>query len=175
MLWYHGGYKYIDKINLKRGNKRTDFGRGFYLGSSFEMAKTWALDRFPPNGEAPTIICYEVDDAVFSGGALDLLRFDAPSKEWLEFVKLNRRKDLSQTAEPRHSHDMVFGHIANDMAADTIEAFVKEEIGWEEALKQIKTVPDVFQLSLHTPLSLEYIKVLKYWQLVGDEWKQLES
>lgn len=44
MLWYHGGYKYIDKINLNRGNKRTDFGRAFYLGSSFEMAKMWAKE-----------------------------------------------------------------------------------------------------------------------------------
>jgi hypothetical protein len=171
MLWYHGSYKFIDKINLKRGNKRTDFGRGFYLGSSFEMAKMWSIDRFPPNGEAPTIMCYEVNDTVFSDDVINLLRFDTPSKEWLEFVKLNRRKDLSQNAELRHTHDMVFGHIANDMAADTIEAFVKEEIRWEEALKQIKTVPDVFQLSLHTPLSLEYIKMLEHWQLSDEEWR----
>jgi hypothetical protein len=31
MLWYHGGNKKIDKINLKRDNKRTDFGRGIIL------------------------------------------------------------------------------------------------------------------------------------------------
>lgn len=174
MIWYHGTYKVIQQINLNRGNKRTDYGRGYYLGDSFELAKKWATGRFPVKGEAPTVMCYEVDNVIFAGGVLDLRRFDTPSKEWLDFVKLNRRKDLSLSTEPRHSHDMVFGHIANDMAADTIESFVKGEIEWEEALRQIKIVPDVFQLSLHTPLALQYIKIMDCWQLLGEQWQQIK-
>jgi hypothetical protein len=117
---YHGTYKEIRQINFKRCNKRTDFGRGYYLSDSFELAKKWAVLRFPRRGVAPTVVCYEVDESIFVAGTLDFLRFDEPSKEWLDFVKLNRRKDLQQTTEPRHSHDAVYGHIADDLAAETI-------------------------------------------------------
>ena len=171
MVLYHGTYKFIEQINLKRGNKRMDFGQGFYLGDNLQCAKDWAADRFPEKGVSPTVMVYEVDDVIFTAETLDLLRFDTPSKEWLEFVELNHRRDLPKSEEPRHSHDMVYGRVANDRAADTIAEFVDGDIPWEEALKQIKTVPDVFQLSLHTPLSLEYIKAIEFWQLLNNEWQ----
>jgi hypothetical protein len=174
MVWYHGTYKVIHQVNLKRGNKRADFGRGFHLGDCLSTAKNWAIDRFPPNGEAPTVMCYEVDDAVFSTGVLNLRRFDEPSKEWLEFVQLNRRKDLTKTTEPRHPYDAVYGHMADDRAADTVAEYIKGIITWEEALKQIKTVPDAIQFSLHTPLALEYIKPLEVWQWSDGQWNDKE-
>jgi len=171
---YHGTYKTISRVDLKRGNKRVDFGRGFYLSDSFDAAKWWAVKRFPEKGGvAPTIMCYEVDDAVFTSSEINLMKFGKPSKEWLEFVKLNRRKDLPKSDEPRHFYDVVYGHIADDLAADTIAEYVEGNVTWDEALSQIKTVPDVRQMSLHTPLALQYIKVREVWEHSDGEWRSV--
>ena len=43
MNLYHGSTMVVRKPNVKRGRKRTDFGRGFYLTTNFEQARRWAL------------------------------------------------------------------------------------------------------------------------------------
>lgn len=41
MLLYHGSYAKVENIDLKKCKQGKDFGRGFYLTSSYEQAKNF--------------------------------------------------------------------------------------------------------------------------------------
>lgn len=45
MLLYHGSYTGISKIDLDKCTRGLDFGKGFYLTSSFEQAYAY-VSRF---------------------------------------------------------------------------------------------------------------------------------
>ena len=45
MVLYHGTNQIIREIDLSKGNLRTDFGKGFYLGSNLGVARDWAKGR----------------------------------------------------------------------------------------------------------------------------------
>lgn len=62
-------------------------------------------------GEA-TLTIYEFDESILTAlSDLKVMIFENYSKEWAEFIMMNRRnKDL----EPMHDYDIVYGPIADD-------------------------------------------------------------
>ena len=178
MTLYHGSNEIIFKIDFSKSNLRTDFGKGFYMGSKLGEARNWAIGKAGFSG-TPTIMRYTVDNRVLRDVDVNPKRFDQPNIEWLEFVKDNRRKysvDGNQK-EPRHSYGAVSGPIADDMANIVVARYCNGEIDVTEAIRLIRTIPSVFQLSLHTPLALSYIKSSEYQQQMKNgkwsAWKNL--
>jgi hypothetical protein len=57
----------------------------------------------------PTVLTFEVDEQQMN--QLKVLRFDAYTFEWAQFILMNRRND---TNKPMHDYDIVYGPIAND-------------------------------------------------------------
>jgi len=100
------------------------------------------------------------------------LRFDHPSKQWLNFIRDNRRINPvnSNLTEPRHKYDVVSGPIANDKVADVVAVYCLGKISAEDAILKVKALPSVFQLSLHTTLAFSYIKSVAYSQRIGAKW-----
>ena len=177
MTLYHGTNEIITKIDFSKSSLRTDFGKGFYMGSKLGEARNWAIGKAGFSG-TPTIMRYTVDNNVLKDVSVNPKRFDHPNVEWLEFVKDNRRKQAidGNQAEPRHSYGAVSGPIADDLANIVVARYCNEEIDVNEAIRLIRTIPSVFQLSLHTTLALSYITSTEYQQgLQNDKWSKWTS
>jgi hypothetical protein len=176
MILYHGTDQKIDTIDFAKSRLRTDFGRGFYLSDKLVNARAWAIDKSGILGIA-IVLRYEIDDAILNNFKIKTLRFDKPSVDWLNFVRNNRRRvspDANQQ-EPRHSYDVVFGPIANDKVAIAVDKYCRGLLTAEETLKEVKTIREVFQMSLHTPLALTYIKSVTFSQHIDRQWTTFQK
>lgn len=171
MLFYHGTNDMIGYIDLDKCRLRTDFGKGFYISSKLAPAREWAVSKSGYSG-VPTVMRYEINKDIWSDGSLRILRFDNPSKQWLDFIRDNRQVNLVSaiSSEPRHTYDVVSGPIANDKVADVVAVYCLGKINAEDAISKVKALPSVFQLSLHTALALSYIKSVAYSQRKGGKW-----
>ena len=171
---YHGTNEIIRFIDFDKSNLRTDFGKGFYMGSKLGEARKWADGKAGFYG-IPTIMRYSVANNVLLDDCVNPMRFDQTNDDWLEFVKENRRKHTCGDShnEPRHSYGAVSGPIADDKANIVVARYCNGEIDVQEALLLIRTIPNVFQLSLHTPIALTYITSVEYQQkLMGEKWSK---
>jgi hypothetical protein len=115
---------------------------------------------------------YEISEGIWNNDSLNILRFDYPSKQWLDFIRDNRRVNPVNisSSEPRHTYDVVSGPIANDKVADVVAVYCLGRISAEDAISKVKALPSVFQLSLHTALALSYIKSATYSLRKGGKW-----
>ncbi len=111
MKLYHGTNSDIEAIDLTRGLRYKDFGKGFYATPDRTTAIRMAQKRARLFGGAATLITYEFDELTLPLG-LKIKRFhEQASVEWLLFVDANRdRKNVT----PIHNYDIVIGPIAND-------------------------------------------------------------
>lgn len=111
MTLYHGTNADIETIDLTRGLRHKDFGKGFYLTPDRDTAIRMAQKKARLFGGTATLITYEMDEAALQSG-LNIKRF--PEKacvEWLVFVDANRDR---KTVTPIHNYDIVIGPIADD-------------------------------------------------------------
>lgn len=111
MTLYHGSNEDIERIDLTKGLRYKDFGKGFYVTPDRMTAVRMAQKKARLLGGTPTLITYEM-------GELDLqkdLKIKVfPEKacvEWLLFVDANRDR---KNAVPIHDYDIVIGPIADD-------------------------------------------------------------
>ncbi len=58
MIIYHGSKDIIEKPEFGKGNKKNDYGLGFYCTENVELAKEWACSNNETNGYANQ---YEID------------------------------------------------------------------------------------------------------------------
>ena len=111
MTLYHGSNTDIDRIDLTRGLRHKDFGKGFYLTPSRDTAVRMAQKKARLFGGKATLITYELDEAALTSDLKVKVFPEKACVEWLLFVDANR--DRKNTA-PIHDYDIVVGPIAND-------------------------------------------------------------
>lgn len=110
MKLYHGTNADIESIDLSRGLRYKDFGKGFYATPDRDTAVRMAQKRARLFGGTATLITYELDEPLPQN--LNIKRFpEIASVEWFLFVDANR--DRKHTT-PVHNYDIVIGPIAND-------------------------------------------------------------
>lgn len=105
MILYHGSNIEIKDIDLSKSKVGKNFGCGFYL--SDEKASE----------------------------VLNVLTFDAYTKEWAEFVLMNRK---NRTRVQAHEYDIVIGPIANDAVGLQIRRLTSGLIDMEKFLAELK-------------------------------------
>jgi len=173
MLFYHGTTEVIGGIDFSKCRLRTDFGRGFYISSKLGSARDWAVGGSGFSG-VPTVMRYEISPDIFNDTVLNILRFDKPSTQWLDFIRDNRRRDIANNGvlELRHDYDIVSGPIANDKVADVVDQYCKGRISAEVAIARTKALPSVFQMSLHTKQALKYIIAATYARRESGKWSE---
>lgn len=111
MILYHGTNSDIDAIDLSRGSRYKDFGKGFYLTPDRRTAERMAKKKARLFGGVPTLITYHLDDSVMDAG-MKVKRFpEKASVEWLLFIDANRERTHSEVI---HDYDIVVGPIADD-------------------------------------------------------------
>ena len=138
MLLYHGSNLIVNEPRLLAGQRPLDFGAGFYTTTNMEQARDFAqkvvrrsFKQGLPAGD-PVVSMYEFDEAV-AIKSLKVLRFDATSPEWLEFVVQNRMGKY--TGE---QYDLVVGAVANDDVVPTIVTYMDGMLTFEACLAQLR-------------------------------------
>ena len=64
MRLYHGSNQDIESIDLAKGMRHKDFGKGFYLTPNRATALRMAQKKARLFGGVPTLISYELDESV---------------------------------------------------------------------------------------------------------------
>lgn len=111
MRLYHGSNQDIETIDLSKGLRHKDFGKGFYLTPQRETAIRMAQKKARLFGGTPTLLTYELDEAALDSGLNVKVFPEKACVEWFLFVDANRdRKNVT----PVHDYDIVAGPIADD-------------------------------------------------------------
>lgn len=111
MILYHGTNQDIETIDLSKGLRHKDFGKGFYLTPDKTTAIRMAQKRARLFGGVATLITYEMDDSALQSDLKVKIFPEKACVEWLLFVDANRDR---KNEKPIHDFDIVIGPIAND-------------------------------------------------------------
>ena len=129
MILYHGSYLEITTPDLKHSRTAVDFGRGFYTTPLLEQAIKWC-GRFKRRGKDGIVSRYEFDERGFN--ELKVLKFEAYSEEWLDFILACRSGNDSSC------YDIVVGGVANDKVFNTVELYLDSLIDKAEAIRRLR-------------------------------------
>ena len=145
MILYHGSYIEIPEPDFRYSRLNVDFGRGFYTTPIHEQAFKWC-SKFRHRGRDGIISCYSFDE--YACNDMNILKFDAYSEDWLEFILTCRSgKDVS-------SYDIVEGGVANDQVFNTVELYFDGLIDKTEAIKRLRYEKPNMQICLRTKEAL---------------------
>lgn len=156
MLLYHGSNITVQNPQIIESDRRLDFGKGFYLTSSFEQASRWAeLTVKRRDSGKPVVSVFEFDESQLAN--LKVLRFNQAQKEWLEYVTLNRKnQDI-----PNDNYDIVIGPVANDRTMPVISLYFAGIYDIEETLKRLMPQKLHDQYTFRTETALKALKFLE--------------
>lgn len=149
MTLYHGSYLEIAKPDLKHSRPNVDFGLGFYTTPLYEQAAKWC-GKFKRRGKEGIISCYDFDEKVYE--LLKVLKFDAYSEEWLDFI-LNCRRGKDDT-----DYDIIIGGVANDRVFNTVELFFDGLIDKSEAINRLRYEKPNLQICFRTEKALKHLQ-----------------
>jgi hypothetical protein len=135
MILYHGTNADIDSIDLSKGLKYKDFGKGFYLTPNRETAIRMAKKRARLFGGTATLITYELDESVLQSDLNVKVFPEKANVEWFLFVDANRDRNHQQ---PIHDYDIVIGPIANDGVVLQLTNYREGIYSPEEAAKLLQ-------------------------------------
>ena len=157
MILYHGTNNAFDTIDLTKSKPNKDFGQGFYLSREYSQAMEMAKTKFDQIKTGfPTVLTYEVDEQQMN--QLNVLRFDAYTFEWAQFILMNRRND---TNNPMHDYDIVYGPIANDKVGVQLWKFENQMIDLETFTRNLHRMESItFQYFFGTERAIKLLKKL---------------
>lgn len=156
MLLYHGSNVEVSNPQILESDRRLDFGKGFYLTSSFEQAKRWAelTVKRRETGKA-TVSVFEFDENSVSD--LKILHFTQAQKEWLEYVSMNRKNQII----PNDNYDIVIGPVANDRTMPVISLYFAEIYDIEETIKRLMPQKLCDQYTFRTEKAIKKLKFVE--------------
>ena len=153
---YHGSTVNIEVIDLQKSRPNKDFGRGFYLSADRQQA--WRMGEFKAltEGGEPVMNEYLFDETLLSSKKLRVLTFEGYTKEWADFIFLNRN---NKTDKPAHDYDIVYGPIANDRVGVQIGKYEAGDITLEQFLQNLKYMKGVtFQYYFGTEIAISKLQ-----------------
>ena len=151
MILYHGSYLEIPNPDLKHSRANVDFGLGFYTTPLYEQAEKWC-NKFKRRNKNGFISCYSFDETTYNH--LNVLRFDAYSEEWLDFI-LNCRSERDTT-----DYDIVIGPVADDTIARLLRLYIENFISEEQLLRELTFSKVTSQYFFHSEAAIKMLKRL---------------
>ena len=156
MLLYHGSNIEVSNPQILESDRRLDFGKGFYLTSSYEQAKRWAELTVKRRGSGKEIVSvFEFDNSLTSD--LKILHFTQAQKEWLEYVTMNRKNQVI----PNDDYDIVIGPVANDRTMPVISLYFAGIYDIEETIKRLMPQKLCDQYTFRTENAIKKLKFLE--------------
>jgi len=154
MKLYHGSTQIISLPKIIIGGHFLDFGYGFYTTTNKEQAIRWAgIKKHRTKSQNAYLNIYEINDNIFD--SFSILRFENPSREWLEFVIGNRQGTIT------HNYDFVCGPVANDTLYQAFTLYEAGVLSVEETVARLKVHKLFDQISFHTEKVLEKLSFLE--------------
>ncbi len=153
---YHGSTVKIDHIDLLKSRPNKDFGRGFYLSADRQQA--WRMGEFKAmmEGGEPMMNEYLFDETLLSTDELRVLTFESYTREWADFIFLNRN---NKTNKPAHDYDIVYGPIANDRVGVQIGKYEAGDITLNQFLNNLKYMKGItFQYYFGTECAISKLQ-----------------
>jgi hypothetical protein len=135
MTLYHGTNEDIEAVDLTRGLRHKDFGKGFYLTPDKKTAIRMAQKKARLFGGMATLITYEMDDAALQSDLKIKIFPEKACVEWLVFIDANRDK---KAIAPIHDYDIVIGPIADDGVVLQLTNFREGIYSPEQAAEQLQ-------------------------------------
>lgn len=126
---YHGSKKGLyGKIDL--GSRReTDFGSGFYLNTSKDMASNWVYGE-----SSPVLYTYLLDVSNLS--IYEFINDDL----WALFVALNRKEVSTDKLKLIYSYDVIAGNIADDRMFIAFDEFLGNRLSLKGLIYCLKYI-----------------------------------
>ena len=156
MKLYHGSNIEIEYVDLARGRRGKDFGKGFYANPDYMQAVEFCSNVVRREGSGiPTVTSFEFDESALD--MLNIKRFDGYTKEWAEFILMNRN-NISD--KPAHDFDIVIGPIADDGVGTQIRRLSRGFITFDAFLEELKYSKVTYQYFFGTEQALTYLKKL---------------
>lgn len=154
MKLYHGSNVEIESIDLARGRRGKDFGKGFYANPDYMQAVEFCSSVIRREGiGVPTVTSFDFDESALN--VLNVIRFDGYSKEWAEFILLNRN---NTSDVPAHDYDIVVGPIADDGVGTQIRRLSRGFITFDAFLEELKYSKVSIQYFFGTEEAIKYLK-----------------
>ncbi|MBO5539754.1 MAG: DUF3990 domain-containing protein [Muribaculaceae bacterium] len=155
MILYHGSNVGINAIDLSRGRRGKDFGKGFYLSPNYEQALMMAQRTVAREEEGEAVVTqFEFDEQVLQSSCLSIKVFEGYTVEWAEFIMLNRR---NKTNVPAHGFDIVYGPIANDRVGLQINRYMLHYIPIDELIRQLAFIRPTYQYYFGTQRAIDLL------------------
>lgn len=154
---YHGTNVWFGEIDLNKSKKHKDFSRGFYLTEDRNQARRLAEQRCLVDGGDIVILSFDFDaEQAKADSTLRLLMFDGYTREWAEFINLNR--NMNNGRQKFHHYDIVYGPIADDKVGLQIKLFNQRIIDIDTLQERLKFVKPTYQYYFGTEKALKYLK-----------------
>ena len=154
MKLYHGSNVEIEYVDLARGRRGKDFGKGFYANPDYMQAVEFCSNVIRREGTGvPTVTSFDFDESALD--VLNVMRFDGYSKEWAEFILMNRN---NSSDVPAHHYDIVVGPIADDGVGTQIRRLSRGFITFDAFLEELKYCKVSIQYFFGTENALKYLK-----------------
>ena len=154
MILYHGSNMIVREPRIIEPNRTLDYGSGFYTTCAEKQAYDWALKKLKTSGQCNYVNVYELDETALK--TLNVLWFDGPSDEWIDFVMRNRQDETYQ-----HDYDLVYGPVANDNVYVQFGLYEQGFISKATLLAELKVYKLVDQMLFHTEKALQYLRFIE--------------
>ena len=148
MILYHGSNIEISQIDIDKGRKGKDFGKGFYLSAS--------LTTFRQGKGVPVVSKFMFDESILNGKSdIKIKQFGGYTIEWAEFILLNRNNNTNIQA---HDYDIVIGPIADDTVGLQLRRFIQGYINISQLVNELSYIRPTIQYFFGTPAAINLLK-----------------
>lgn len=157
MILYHGSNVVVENPKIiQKPNRTNDFGDAFYLTSNNRQATKFAKIVYDRNNNVgvPIINQYWFDEERLP--ELNVVRYEEPTIEWLDFVVECRRGN-----DPSQNIDIIYGPVADDKVYRIVVLYEQGLVSKEEAIKRMLVNPVYNQYAFKTEKALGMLKFLK--------------
>lgn len=129
---YHGTDQQFDSFDFSRAKMFKDFGKGFYLTTSFRQAQRWAQKKAYQK-EYTYIYSYRIAPVnTDEWDILELLRYD---QTWLDFICQSRMRGKET------GYDIIYDRMADNQYTEiskVLQNYYSGKISADNALEKIK-------------------------------------
>ena len=148
MILYHGSNIEISQIDIDKGRKGKDFGKGFYLSEDIKQAEKMAsLTTFRQGKGVPVVSKFMFDESILNGKSdIKIKQFGGYTIEWAEFILLNRNNNTN------------IGPIADDTVGLQFRRFIQGYINISQLVNELSYIRPTIQYFFGTPAAINLLK-----------------
>ena len=170
MIIYHGSKDIIERPEFGKGNRKNDYGLGFYCTENVELAKEWACSNNETNGYANQ---YEIDLSSYK--VLDLREEKYSILNWMALLLKFRTFDVNNPISVQakeyilenfyvdvEEYDVIIGYRADDSYFSFAKDFINNTISVEQLAEAMRLGELGIQIVLKSKKAFDTVKYISY-------------